>query len=159
MRGNGGIIGKPNTTTIEVASGIWSLREATSYKRNDIWPAMDGHTFVDSSTSTDSEDITIPSAASAGDIAVLFDSTATGTLATPSGWTNIYQQNATFETSVSYKILAGGDPGTSITGITDTVYSIKTMLVFRPVPGKSITSVSVNSFNTSGETSNQPGSQ
>ena len=39
MRGNGGIIGKPNVPTTSIASGVWGLREVTSAVRNSIWPA------------------------------------------------------------------------------------------------------------------------
>jgi len=140
------------------AQGIWNLNSTIQFKKSNA-PAVVplSYTFVDSSTSADSATITIPVTAQAGDIAILFDSTATGETATPSGWASIYQQNATFETSVSYKILQSGEPGTSITGQTNTTYSVKTMLVFRP--SASITTVTPSSVNASGETSVNPSQQ
>ena len=40
MRGNGGIIGKSNIPADNVASGVWGLREATSYRRSGSWPRI-----------------------------------------------------------------------------------------------------------------------
>ena len=40
MRRNGGIIGKSNIPADNVASGVWGLREATSYRRSGSWPQL-----------------------------------------------------------------------------------------------------------------------
>jgi len=40
MRRNGGIIGKSNIPADNVASGVWGLREATSYRRSGSWPQI-----------------------------------------------------------------------------------------------------------------------
>ena len=137
------------------AQGIWTLNSTVQFRKGNA--GVSEYTFIASSTSTDSANITIPVTAQAGDIAILFDSTATGATATPSGWTSIYQQDAVFETSVSYKILQNGESGTTITGQTNTTYSLKTMVVFRP--STSITTITPSSVSASGETSATPAQQ
>ena len=96
--------------------------------------------YVANSNINFSNTITIPASAQAGDIAVFKDfamNNDTGVPSTvlPSGWTlisnvtyNVYTQNRQI---LSYKILASGDPGSTITGMT-AVYKHKLMYVFRP---------------------------
>lgn len=38
MRNNGGIIGRQNIPALDVASGVWGLREQLQSQRDDIWP-------------------------------------------------------------------------------------------------------------------------
>lgn len=76
--------------------------------------------------------ITIPASSQVGDLAVLFDCNyGAGNSGTPSGWTNIIQGGGpVFRQNISYKKLVGGDPGSSVTGVTDT-RMVKVMLIFR----------------------------
>jgi hypothetical protein len=96
--------------------------------------------FVASANSA-SNTITIPASAQAGDVAILFDFAVRGqatepTDVVPTGWTGIITH--TFSVAgptsgrarISYKILAGGDPGASVTGMNSDVED-KVMLVFR----------------------------
>jgi hypothetical protein len=81
-------------------------------------------------TTSTASTITIPSTASAGDIAVLFDTSTTTTDTTPSGWTSITKSTTTgIRQNVSYKILSATDPNTSITGMAGTTR--KVMVVYR----------------------------
>jgi hypothetical protein len=96
--------------------------------------ALTSITFVDSATSTSST-ITIPAAAQAGDVAILFDyaqaSSGIPTDIVPTGWTGIITAtSAQLRSRISYKILAAGEPGTSVTGLDGDVED-KVMLVFR----------------------------
>jgi hypothetical protein len=141
------------------AQGIWNLNSTVNFRGT---PGSGGSplsfTFVDYGSSTDSASVTIPVSAQTGDIAVLFDSTATGAPALPSGWTSIYSNDATFEVTVSYKILASGEPGTTITGHSSNLtYALKQILIFRP--SNSISTVTIGSFVTSGEISTTPAVQ
>lgn len=105
---------------------------------------------VATATST-SGTITVPSSgAAAGDIAILCDSSRNSgsgstipTKVIPSGWTELTTGSGTanggngFRTTLSYKVLTGGDLGASITGQNSNVNS-KQMLVLRtdaPVSG------------------------
>ena len=105
---------------------------------------------VATATST-SGTITVPSSgAAAGDIAILCDSSRDSgsgstipTKVIPSGWTELTTGSGTanggngFRTTLSYKVLTGGDLGASITGQNSNVNS-KQMLVLRtdaPVSG------------------------
>lgn len=147
----------PTDFDYTTAQGIWNLNSTVQFKKGPAVVVVPlSYTFVDSSTSTDSATITIPVSAQAGDIAILFDSNVVSSPVTPSGWTSIYQQSITFDTTVSYKILQSGEPGTSITGTgqTSTTYSLKTMVVFRP--SIYITTVTPSSVNASGQTSGTP---
>jgi hypothetical protein len=84
--------------------------------------------------------ITIPSTAQPGDFAVLLDTPvstiATPTLVVPAGWTT--GMDGTLPVSpydrltVSGKILAAGEPGSSITGMTGNTSSRKSVMIFRP---------------------------
>jgi len=101
---------------------------------------------------TTSSTITIPAAAQAGDLAVLFDqsvqsSTTLPTTVVPTNFTSIVNTSlsGSFATRgiFSYKILVSGDPGTSITGMSGTFAQRKILAIFRPV-GKGITSVELS---------------
>ena len=82
--------------------------------------------------------ITIPAAAQAGDLAVLFDWSiqASGpTSVIPAGWTQIGTDLSGAEGAVKHlasrKTLAAGEPGTSVTGMSGSLLT-KQLLVFRP---------------------------
>jgi hypothetical protein len=113
-------------------------------------------TFVNSASSTGST-ITIPADAAAGDIAVLYDlaqmSSGLPTLVTPSGWTN--RVNSTINTTrsaVATKVLVGGDPGLSITGMDGNSSDKKMIVVFRPdVPIVTVTASTFSSEVTNGD--------
>lgn len=152
---NGGLIGLKNKSSVSSASGVWSVHEQIKAKRDVVWPT-DGvfNENVITENSTDSPSITIPASAQSGDIAVLFDSTA-GTVSTiPSGWTAIIAENAVFELTVSYRILQSGDAGTTVSGQNATTYSLKQMLVFRPL--SVISTVNIDSLSNSFEISTTP---
>jgi hypothetical protein len=94
--------------------------------------------FVDSATSTSST-VTIPAGASIGDLAVLFDdgSNSSGAPAevVPTGFTQIGASLSIggvggSRSVVSYKILAAGEPGSSITGVNGDLRNQKVILVF-----------------------------
>lgn len=97
-------------------------------------------TFLTSATST-SKNITIPSAALAGDVAVLCQSSQASSSVSgvlPTGWTEpsgnanvTVTSGQTMRTMVSYRVLTAGDGGTSIAGM-DEISDTKIMLVFRP---------------------------
>jgi len=75
--------------------------------------------------------ITIPATAQAGDVAILFDNSTTVTDTIPTNWDSIAKVTTTgIRQNVSYKILASGEPGTTITGMAGTTR--KVMLVYRP---------------------------
>jgi hypothetical protein len=75
--------------------------------------------------------ITIPADALVGDIAILSDSSTTTTLTVPSGWTQISTATTTgIRTTVSYRVLTSGDPGSSVTGMAGTTR--KVMKILRP---------------------------
>lgn len=83
--------------------------------------------------------ITIPATAQAGDLAVLFDLArdivSTPTLVTPSGWTTISDLTGGRGAAVlSYKILAAGEPGSTITGMDGNSADAKSLVVFRATP-------------------------
>lgn len=97
--------------------------------------------------------ITIPSSAQAGDVAILFD-TAIGSFSdqpvsvVPSGWTQIGSELVASSNAIksiaSRKVLASGDPGASVTGMSGPVTVDKVMLVFRASYGSWGTPTSVN---------------
>ena len=106
-------------------------------------------TFVNSAVSN-AATITIPADAAAGDLAVLFDYSthggATITDVTPTNWSSDPSMMGTQtggRIRVSYKILVGGDPGSSVTGLNDTNYN-KVMFIFRG--DVAITSVTIGSW-------------
>ena len=81
-------------------------------------------------TTSTASTITIPSTASSGDIAILFDTSTTTTDTIPSGWTSISGVTTTgIRQNVSYKILSATDPNTSVTGMAGTTR--KVMVVYR----------------------------
>src|SRR5512139_531831 len=101
-------------------------------------------TFVTSVTSVTAS-ITIPASSAANDIAILFDvagdyPTAPSDVA-PAGWTLIGTSLTALgaasntRSSVRYKVIAGGEPGTSVTGMSGSGYMDKFMLVFRKSAG------------------------
>lgn len=89
-------------------------------------PSGTGLEFITSNTVNDVTSMTIPATAQVGDLAVLF-SYCRGLAATggdtPAGWTEITDvTQGTSSTGIralaAYKILASGEPGSSITGLT-----------------------------------------
>lgn len=96
-------------------------------------------TFVDDGNSTNTATCTIPAAGQTGDIAIFFDgvtNTSAITKVIPAGWTELaYAATASGFNRValacSYKVLAGGEAGTSITGMSHDQEN-KWILVFRP---------------------------
>ena len=147
------------TELVEGAGGITGLRGHAKAKRVGAWPPTEiPLEFIDSGSAVDSSTIIIPSSAQAGDVAVLFDS-AVESPSTPTGWTSITSTSAVFDLSVSYKILASGDAGSSVTGINDggTSYNLKQMLVFRfPTTPSSVT---ISSLTNSGMITGIPTAQ
>ncbi len=107
--------------------------------RRAVGNAITTITFV-ASAGANAATITIPAGAQAGDVAVLFDlahSTsvaAAPTSVTPANWTLIKETNEAVSRGsraiTSYKILAAGEPGSSVTGMNDDRED-KVMLVFR----------------------------
>lgn len=97
-------------------------------------------TFVDSAASADSSNITVPAAAQAGDLGVMFDVTLDTTEVTPSGHTAALTDGPEADSwlKVSYKILTGSEPGNPLTGMNGS-QETKKYLVFRP--SRSIVSV------------------
>lgn len=84
---------------------------------------------VATTTTSQTSTISIPTAATPGDILMLFDMTTTGTLVTPTGFTQITSQTTTgLITNVSYKIYTQADVGTTITGMAGTTR--KVMIVY-----------------------------
>lgn len=109
---------------------------------------------MDSSTASGSSAISVPATAQVGDLAVLFDSTASSPTPEPTGWTTIYSEELTFEFRVSYKIL---EPNydTTVTGVSNNqYYSVKTMLVFRP--SSTASNVLVNSLEVESQQQSTP---
>lgn len=130
-------------------------------------------TFVASATSG-GVTITIPATAQEGDICILVDSaynsqsgtTPIGvTTVVPTGFTSItitsnrYNTGGSFpfdyarKSIVSYKILASGDAGTSITGMNSDVED-KSMVVFRPATIPAAITIFDNNSTTTGASSN-----
>jgi hypothetical protein len=141
---------------------------ATSYPItiNDTSIAVASLTFVASSfqSSTANSTIVIPATAAVGDIAILFDrqNSTSSTQVTPSGWTQITTALSAaaapnqIRTTISYRILTAGQPGSTITG--QGSVARKTIVVYRPsVPITTATvltnSSSVSSNSTAAATS------
>lgn len=107
------------------------------------------------SASSSLSTITMPASVIAGDVAVLLDfssnsSASAPTNVVPSGWTQIGSGNDYFiddavgaRVTMSYKILAGTEGGTSITGMAGT-YPKKVMFVFRG--NRAVAAVTAGSF-------------
>jgi hypothetical protein len=109
--------------------------------------------YVASGTDT----ITIPAAAAAGDLAILYDlarSIASApTLVTPSGWTTLSAlQQSPVSAVLSYKILAAGEPGSTITGMNGNIADVKTLVVLRATPA--LAGVTVTDINEQATTGN-----
>ena len=94
--------------------------------------------FVASASSTSST-IVIPASAEVGDVAALFDfaraSSGTPTDVIPTDWTGLVTDTdvaaGAGRLRCSYKVLVGGDPGATVTGMNSDAED-KVMLVFRP---------------------------
>ena len=88
------------------------------------------------SASSTTSTIVIPAAAAIGDLAVLFDYAEGSGLPTdvvPTNWTGLVTATVdNFRIRCSRKVLVGGDPGATITGMNGSVGNDKVMLVFRP---------------------------
>jgi hypothetical protein len=77
--------------------------------------------------------ITIPATAAVGDFAILFDRSTSITDTIPSGWTSINAvTTGGIRSNISYKKLVLGDPGASISGMTN---STKVLMIFRSNTG------------------------
>lgn len=103
--------------------------------------------FVDSATSTSST-VTIPATAQAGDVCYLFDLGrgigSPPTSVVPAGFTSIYDDSETPMRSIaSFKVLGGGDPGATITGMNGNQSNDKVVLVFRPSRAASVSNASI----------------
>jgi len=119
-------------------------------------------TMEASTSNYDSTTIVIPADGAAGDIAVLldmaFDEGSLPASVTPSGWTTIGTSltvNGTVQRirqNASYKILIGGDPGSSITGMSATSQTTgKVIYVFRKTSGTWEAPASINGQATTGD--------
>jgi hypothetical protein len=96
---------------------------------SEVFDAVQSVSLPTSATSTAST-ITVPAAAAANDIAILFDTSTTTTDTTPSGWTSISKTTTTgIRTNISYKKLVSGDVNSSITGMAGTTR--KVMVIVR----------------------------
>lgn len=122
----------PGTVPIFVTGGVSSL------------------SFVDSATST-GPTLTIPALAAAGDLAYLFDysqiGTGTPTTVVPTGFTSLANTTDVSRAISSYKIIAAGEPGSSITGM-DSDNDNKVMFVFRG--NVAISTVTPSTWNSQG---------
>lgn len=104
--------------------------------------------FVASATSASST-ITIPATAQAGDVAILYDvanSGSTPTSVTPTGWTAVRSDSATFSRqNSSAAILSASDAGATITGMTGSNWVNKSLIVVRPnIPATAIVAAGAN---------------
>lgn len=86
---------------------------------------------------TNTNQITIPAAASVGDIAVLFDmafqTSGSPTSVTPTGWTKLAETAAgNLRGIASYRQLTSGQPGSTITGMNGSERDRKIMCVIHP---------------------------
>lgn len=116
---------------------------------------------VGATATSSSSSITIPVAARVDDIAILFDRAAAvgaGIIApaavTPSGWTqaitsNIDQSTGSIRTTILYKLLVSGDPGTTITGMAalGSGTTSKIMAIYRPLNKASVLRYIPTAFN------------
>jgi hypothetical protein len=116
--------------------------------------------FVISTTSS-SGTITIPVTSRVGDFAILFDVIYSSGISisgevVPSGWNSISRVStanifgpSAIRSIVSYKVLTSGNPGSTITGMSDDA-TRKILLIFRPESTiSSVTPLSVNGQATS----------
>lgn len=103
--------------------------------------------------------IAIPASAAVNDIAILCDravgTTSTPNAVTPAGWTQILTGAATssfsggVRSSITYKQLVSGDPGSTITGMatSGSVTVSKIMLIVRPLYKRSVIQFLPSAFN------------
>ncbi|MGH6922857.1 MAG: hypothetical protein ACRED5_03715 [Propylenella sp.] len=141
-----------NSATVTVGTG------------SDQWDVTTMHilSYV-SGANSESSNITIPATAAVGDLAVLFDYAqtdgSTPTNVVPTGWTQVVTafggDGNEARTTVSYKILTAGNPGSSVTGINGE-NNYKIMFVFRWT--STINTVTPSSW-ASQVTGNEPNSQ
>lgn len=97
-------------------------------------------TFITSTTVSNagsSNTIVIPATAAVGDLAFLFDAAEDGGASTPvnvvpTGWSGTTNSLQPLRVTSSRKILVGGDPGATITGMSGGASNLKTMLIIRP---------------------------
>lgn len=111
-------------------------------------------------TSTTTTTITIPATAAVGDIVVLFDRATNSGLGapnavTPAGWTQlttlaVSSSGGSFRSSILYKVLVAGDPGSTITGMNRLGAGGMTKMttIFRPLYRSSVLQYIPNVFNT-----------
>lgn len=151
--GGGGAL---NTATAAAAGGAGKkgtviIRYPTSTNFTQLY-----QTSVTSTSAT----ITIPSSAQIGDIAVLFDvaynSTSTApTSVTPSGFSSLQTPIGTSaitpatKTAIWYKTLVSGDPGSSLTGMSGTTSTQKLLIIYRPTLTPNLISVGTENVNSS----------
>lgn len=115
---------------------------------------------VDSTTST-AQTITAPATVNAGDLLLLFDFSAnysgTPTNVVPTGFTQINTDTSSnTRTTISYKIAAGTEGGSTITGMTGNFGDDKVCLRIAPnMAIATITSGSINSEVTDGDPASQ----
>lgn len=120
-----------------------------AHKLRRVRPAQGATVAFVTSAQNESNTITIPATAQAGDLVFLLDLTSklfgTVTSVIPTGFTTLQAlavgTNIKFNTS--YKVLVAGDPGSNITGMNDT-YINKLMLVFRLTGGITAVNVAYN---------------
>lgn len=110
-------------------SGIVMIRYPINSANNITAGTLEAVQTVASSTSTSST-IAIPSSAMIDDYAILFDFSTSTTLTVPSGFTQITTSTTTgIRSTVSYRKLTTGQPGTTITGMAGT--TSKVLLIVR----------------------------
>lgn len=115
-------------------------------------------------TATNSSTITVPSGATAGDVAILFDTTASNSAdpdsggSAPTGWnlfaSLLHDASPTLwlRTTISYKILVSGDLGATVTGMGIDYGTCKALAVIAPdIAATSISPSSANTEDTSGD--------
>lgn len=119
-------------------SGVAALYTRVIEDQTTITPGVFPTTvsFVDS-TATSTGTIVIPNSAQTGDLAILCDSAAGGTITAviPTGFTsysNLTNASPAIRGIISYKILTASDPGATVTGMAAATNLRKTLLVFRP---------------------------
>jgi hypothetical protein len=119
-------------------------------------------TYVGAGESTLSTTVIFPAGIQSGDIAFMFDTQASSnttvpTTVTPSGWTNITTAitNSTLQatrTCLSYKVCAGTESSTSVTGMTaGSLRGEKKIVVYRP--SSAITAVTPSTITSQATTS------
>jgi len=122
-------------------------------------PRIHDLTVSGSNSTSTTTTITIPGTAAAGDIAILYDRATNSGLGapnavTPSGWTElnttaVSTSGGSLRSSIAYKALVAGDPGTTITGMNrlGTGGITKMMTTFRPIYRSSVLQYAPVAFN------------